>query len=50
MEVKYYEFELGKYNYMVLLYLKTMEGMTFYAMLNKEQIQIDFPREIYFTN
>ena len=34
---------------MVLCY-KTMERMEFYAMLSKEQIQIDFAREVPFTN
>lgn len=36
----------------MVLYLRTMERMAFYAILSKEQIQTDFAREIlvHFTN
>lgn len=54
MAVKHCEFELGKFNYTsvfeVVLCLRTMERMTYCAMLSKEQVQIDFAREIHFTN
>lgn len=34
----------------MVLYLRSMERVVFYAMLSKEQIQIEFAGEVHFTN